>query len=104
MKSASRLSFARSIFGAPRFFAAPVANSNSVSDVDVSPSTVMALKLVLAPLSSIACSASAPIAASVKTKASMVAMSGAIMPAPLAMPLIVTSKPPIIAVRVESFG
>ena len=34
----------------------------------------------------------------------MVAMSGAIMPAPLAMPLIVTSTPPSRAVRVATFG
>src|SRR4028118_1094328 len=42
--------------------------------------------------------------ASVKTKDSMVAMSGAIMPAPLAMPLRVTSTPPSRAVRVATFG
>jgi hypothetical protein len=36
------------------------------------------------------CSAGAAIGASVNTKASIVAMSGAIMPAPLAMPLMVT--------------
>ena len=42
--------------------------------------------------------------ASVKTKESIVAMSGAIMPAPLAMPLIVTSTPPIVALRVASLG
>ncbi len=34
----------------------------------------------------------------------MVAMSGAIMPAPLAMPLIVTSTPPIFALAVATFG
>jgi hypothetical protein len=40
------------------------------------------------------CSTSArQIGASVKTKASIVAMSGAIMPEPLAMPLIVTAIP-----------
>ena len=39
------------------------------------------------------------IAASVKRKASMVAMSGAIMPAPLAMPLMVTGTPSISARR-----
>ena len=39
-----------------------------------------------------------------KTKDSIVAISGAIMPAPLAMPLIVTRTPSISAVRVASFG
>jgi len=42
--------------------------------------------------------------ASVTTKESIVAISGAIMPAPLAMPLIVTATPPISALRVETFG
>ncbi len=41
-----------------------------------------------------ACSTGAAIGASVKTKDSIVAMSGAIMPAPLAMPLMVTVAPP----------
>jgi len=40
----------------------------------------------------------------VKTKASMVAMSGAIIPAPLAKPAMRTSTPSISATRVESFG
>ncbi len=39
-----------------------------------------------------------------KTKASIVAMSGAIMPEPLAMPLIVTGQPSIVALRVASLG
>ena len=43
-------------------------------------------------------------AASVNRKASMVAMSGAIMPAPLAMPLMVTGTPSISAWRMASFG
>jgi hypothetical protein len=42
--------------------------------------------------------------ASVNTKDSMVAMSGAIMPEPLAMPLIRTSVLPSFAVAVASFG
>ena len=50
------------------------------------------------------CSTSAGRAASVKTKASMVARSGAIMPDPLAMPLRVTSMPPMLAVRVAPLG
>ncbi len=43
-------------------------------------------------------------AASVKTKESMVAMSGAIMPAPLAMPAMVTSTPSIFTLAVASLG
>src|SRR4051812_11282392 len=43
-------------------------------------------------------------AASVKTKASMVAISGAIMPDPLAKPLMVTRVPPMVAVRVHPLG
>jgi hypothetical protein len=40
----------------------------------------------------------------VKMNDSMVAMSGAIMPAPLAMPLTVTSRPFVTARRVATFG
>ena len=39
-----------------------------------------------------------------KTNDSMVAMSGAIMPAPLAMPAMVTSIPSILAVAAASLG
>ncbi len=67
-----------------------VAKSISVSEVEVSPSTVTQLKLSFAPRARSACAAFCERAASVKTKASIVAMSGAIMPAPLAMPLIRT--------------
>ena len=64
---------------------------------------VTALKVSTTPSRSSACSAGAAIGASVKTKASMVAMSGAIMPAPLAKPLMVTVVPPR-ALAVASFG
>ena len=68
--------------------AAPVAKASTVSEVEVSPSMVMALKL---PGNRFGrgrpAGPPAPIGASVKTKESIVAMSGAIMPAPLAMPL-----------------
>ena len=84
--------------------AAPVANSIRVSEVEVSPSTVTQLKLVAVPAVSSACSTACGRAASVKTKLSIVAMSGAIMPAPLAMPLIVTVTPSMAAWRVASFG
>ena len=46
----------------------------------------------------------AAIGASVATKDSIVAMSGAIMPAPLAMPLMVTSASPSFTVTVATFG
>ena len=84
--------------------AAPVANSISVSEVEVSLSTVIALKLVCTDFASSACNTGAAIGASVKTKHSIVAMSGAIMPAPLAMPLIVTSASPSLTVRVATLG
>ena len=56
------------------------------------------------PFPSSACSTDAEIGASVTTKESSVAMSGAIMPAPLAMPLIVTVASPRRTVRVAPFG
>ena len=64
---------------------------------------VTALKVSATPSLSSACSAGAEIAASVKTKESMVAMSGAIMPAPLAMPLMVTVALPMRASRGRHF-
>ena len=82
----------------------PVANSSTVSLVEVSLSTVVQLKLAATPRASIACKAAAGIAASVKTKQSIVAMSGAIMPLPLAMPQMRTSVSPIRAVRVAALG
>ena len=84
--------------------AAPVAASSSVSLVEVSPSTVMQLKERSEASRSSARSTGAGSLASVATKASMVAMSGAIMPDPLAMPLIWTVTPPIRACRVASLG
>src|SRR5262249_44956868 len=92
------------VAGAPRARAAPVANASSVSDVEVSLSTVTALKLSTTPSLSSACSAGAAIGASVNTKASMVAMSMAIMPEPLAMPLMATVVSPSFAVAVATFG
>ena len=82
----------------------PVANSISVSLVEVSESTVMELKLGPTPALRHSCSTDAGRLASVKTKDSMVAMSGAIMPEPLAMPLMVTLTPSIIAVAVAALG
>ena len=54
---------------------------------------VTALKVSMTPSRNSACNTGAAIGASVKMKASMVAMSGAIMPAPLAKPLMVTVAP-----------
>ena len=65
---------------------------------------VTALKLSSTPAFSSDCNARAEIGASVKMKDSMVAMSGAIMPAPLAMPLIVTLALPSLTVAVATFG
>ena len=90
------------IFGAP--FAAPVAKASSVSDVDVSPSIVTALNVSMTAPETIACNAGAAIGASVNTNDSIVAMSGAIMPAPLAMPQIVTVALPSFARAVATFG
>ena len=58
---------ASAIFGAPRLAAAPVAKSMRVSDVEVSLSTVMALKLPCTDFDSMACKAAALMGASVKT-------------------------------------
>ena len=81
-----------------------MANSISVSLVDVSLSTVIALKVLPTPPDRSACRTGAAIGASVATKDSIVAMSGAIMPAPLAMPLIVTSASPSFTVAVATLG
>ena len=70
----------------------------------MSPSIVTALKLSATPRASRRCNTGAAIGASVNTKASMVAMSGAIMPAPLAMPQIVTVASPSFAVAAAPFG
>ena len=56
---------------------------------------VTALKVSSTPSRSSALSTAGAIGASVKMKDSIVAMSGAIMPAPLAMPQIVTAVGPM---------
>ena len=70
----------------------------------MSESTVIELKLRSVPRASSRWRSGAGIFASVKTKASIVAMSGAIMPLPLAKPLSRTSSPPMRAVRVAPLG
>ena len=82
----------------------PVANSSTVSEVEVSESTVVQLKLASTPRRSSPSSTEAGSFASVNTKHSMVAMSGAIMPLPLANPWMVTSVSPMRAVRTAAFG
>src|SRR3981081_855125 len=103
-KAFRRGSPGRVILGAPLAAAVPVANASSVSDVEVSPSMVTALKVSSTPLFNSDCNAPAVIGASVNTNASMVAMSGAIMPAPFAMALIVTLALPSFTVAVATFG
>ena len=75
-----------------------------MSEVEVSPSTVTALKVSATPALSSPCRAAALSGASVNTNDSMVAMSGAIMPAPLAIPLMTTVADPSFAVAVATFG
>ena len=65
---------------------------------------VTALKVSATPVLSSDCSTLADSGASVNTNDSMVAMSGAIMPAPLAMPLMVTFALPSRTVAVATFG
>ncbi len=84
--------------------ALPVAAASTVSEVEVSLSTVMQLKLRSAASASRACSVTGGSFASVKAKASIVAMSGAIMPEPLAIPVNVTGTPPISAWRTAPLG
>src|SRR6202011_3705511 len=86
------------------FAADPVAKASSVSEVEVSLSMVSALNVSVTPSFNSARNADAEIGASVNTKDSMVAISGMIMPAPLAMPLMVTSVLPSLTVAVAIFG
>ena len=65
---------------------------------------VTALNVSSTPLLSSDCSTAEDSGASVNTNDSMVAMSGMIMPAPLAMPLIVTFALPSLTVAVATFG
>ncbi len=66
--------------------AAPFARTSKVSFVEVSPSTLMALNVCEFTSCSVFCSREGAIAASVATNASIVAIFGWIMPAPLAHP------------------
>ncbi len=72
--------------------------------MEVSPSTVTALNVSWTPSASSAWSTAGVRFASVATKPSMVAMSGAIMPEPLAIPAIRTRVPPISASATAPLG
>jgi len=74
------------------------------SEVEVSLSTVMQLNERCTDFASSACSTGAAIGASVNTNDSIVAMSGAIMPAPFAMPLMETSASPSVIRCVATLG
>ena len=84
--------------------AAPVAASTQASLVEVSPSTVMRLNDTATASCSRRRASTGSSGASVATKASMVAMSGRIIPAPLAMPVRVTGTPSRSSRRVAPLG
>jgi hypothetical protein len=65
---------------------------------------VMRLKLWSAASRTKACTSAGSITASVATNPSMVAMFGRIMPAPLAMPVTVTVRPPMVTWRDAALG
>mmetsp|Transcript_27628 Transcript_27628/g.86402 ORF Transcript_27628/g.86402 Transcript_27628/m.86402 type:complete len:464 (-) Transcript_27628:13-1404(-) len=74
----------------------PLEKRTSESEVDWSASMDMQLKEASAAAASMRCSSARGTATSVSTKESMVAMSGSIMPAPLAVP---TMEPPAAEAR-----
>ena len=82
----------------------PVAANIKQSLVDVSPSTLMRLKLLLAKSTVNCLSNGSLILALHATKANMVAISGLIMPAPFAIPVITTSPLDSATHRLLSFG
>ncbi|CAI8205158.1 MAG: Uncharacterised protein [SAR116 cluster bacterium] len=84
--------------------ATAVATRKTLSLVEVSLSTVMALKLRRGAVASKICRMGAGRAASVATKPSMVAIFGAIMPDPLAMPAMVTGVSPIMQLALAPFA
>ena len=84
--------------------APPVAASTKLSLVDVSPSTVAPLNETSATSRAMLRSSGAAIGASVAMNASIVAMSGWIIPEPFAMPVTVTGTPPTSTRRDAPFG
>ena len=84
--------------------ARPVAITTNESLVEVSPSIVTRLKLRSAKSRARARAAAADTAASVPRKASIVAMSGRIMPEPFTMPVAQMAVPATSARRDTAFG
>ena len=99
--SRAALGLSSSIQGLP---AAPLAMTSTMSLVEVSPSTVMRLKVRSTPLRTSCRSTGKTICASVTTNESMVAMSGMIMPEPLATPSRDTSTPSMTTVAEAILG
>ena len=75
-----------------------------MSDVEVSLSTVILRKASSFAASTKVCRIGAGRAASVTMKASIVAMSGWIIPEPFAMPAILTSLPPMVVAANAPLG
>ena len=84
--------------------ALPVAAMMKESLVEVSPSTVTALKDASATRRVSSCISAGATAASVAIKPNMVAIFGRIMPAPLLMPVMVMVCPPISVRRLCALG
>ena len=78
------------------FFALPVAKITTISFVEVSPSTVIELNVVVATFLRIAFKNTEGIFASVNINDNIVAILGAIIPEPFAMPEILTNLLPIL--------
>src|SRR5258708_4963057 len=89
------------IAGAP---ASPLARTRRASFVDVSPSMLMELNVRAVTSLRVFCSSEGAIAASVVTKAGVVAMLGWIMPAPLAQPTKWMRLPAILKEAAAVFG
>ena len=85
-------------------FDAPEASTARVSLVEVSPSTAIALKVGATAARVMRASVPGTSAASVTTNVSVVAMLGAIMPAPLVQPSSVTGLPPMRTVTLAVLG
>ena len=85
--------------------AAPLASTAAVSEVEVSVSTDRQLKVSSTAPRKARSSSSGASSASVRTSAIMVAMSGSIMPTPLATPTISAVPPPVVgSVARATFG
>ena len=82
----------------------PFASSITQSFVEHSPSTVIALNVSLTVSRSARSRSAGGTAASVVTKASIVAMFGSIMPDPFAIPPMAISRPPRETRAAASFG